>query len=111
MKRAPAPLHTADGARAAPTAARLRTPFALLGIRTENGKLTGVDYLPQSERAQRPVDAFTAEVVAEIGRYLADPQHRFALPLDPAGARIAGRSRRRGKCGRWVIICMRLAIL
>ncbi|MBK6336440.1 MAG: methylated-DNA--[protein]-cysteine S-methyltransferase [Betaproteobacteria bacterium] len=85
MKRAPAPLHTADGARAAPYAAKLRTPFAVLGIRTANGKLTGVDYLPRSERAQRPVDAFTAEVVAEIERYLVDPQHRFALPLDPAG--------------------------
>ncbi|MBL0291479.1 MAG: methylated-DNA--[protein]-cysteine S-methyltransferase [Betaproteobacteria bacterium] len=85
MKRAPAPLPTVDGARAAPHAAKLRTPFAVLGIRTANGKLTGVDYLPRSERAQRPVDAFTAEVVAEIGRYLVDPQHRFALPLDPAG--------------------------
>ncbi|MBK7744219.1 MAG: methylated-DNA--[protein]-cysteine S-methyltransferase [Betaproteobacteria bacterium] len=63
----------------------MRTPFAVLGIRTCGDALTGVDYLPRSERAQRPVDAFTAEVVAEIGRYLADPQHRFALPLDPAG--------------------------
>ncbi len=85
MKRAPLLLPTVGGARAAPHAAKLRTPFAVLGIRTANGKLTGVDYLPRSERAQRPVDAFTAEVVAEIERYLVDPQHRFALPLDPAG--------------------------
>ncbi|MBK9674345.1 MAG: methylated-DNA--[protein]-cysteine S-methyltransferase [Betaproteobacteria bacterium] len=58
-------MHTADGGARRASAAKLRTPFAVLGIRTANGKLTGVDYLPRSERAQRPVDAFTAEVGAE----------------------------------------------
>ena len=66
-------------------AAKLRTPFAVLGIRTRGGCLTGVLFLPLDERAQRPVDAFAARVVAEIERYLADPGHRFTLPLAPAG--------------------------
>ena len=69
----------------APWSAKLRTPFAVLGIRTRDGCLTGVEFLPQGERAQQPVDAFAARVVAEIEHYLADPRHRFTLPLSPAG--------------------------
>jgi methylated-DNA-[protein]-cysteine S-methyltransferase len=66
-------------------AAKLRTPFAVLGISTRDGALVGVDYLPHSERAQAPRDAVAARTVAEIGRYLADPHHRFDLPLAAAG--------------------------
>lgn len=66
-------------------AARLRTPFAVLGIRTADGQLAGVEYLPQNERAQRPADAFAARVVAEIERYLVDPRAGFSVPLAPAG--------------------------
>jgi methylated-DNA-[protein]-cysteine S-methyltransferase len=70
---------------AVPWAAKLRTPFAVLGIRTGDGCLTGVEFLPLTERAQQPVDTFAARVVAEIQHYLADPRHRFTLPLAPAG--------------------------
>lgn len=66
-------------------AAKLRTPFAVLGIRTRDATLVGVDYLPLSERAQAPRDAFAGRVVAEVGCYLADPRHRFELPLAAAG--------------------------
>jgi methylated-DNA-[protein]-cysteine S-methyltransferase len=85
MKRLRILADPAVPAHPVPYAAKLRTPFAVLGIRTRDGRLTGVDYLPLTERAQRPVDAFAASVVAEIERYLADPGHRFSLPLDPAG--------------------------
>ena len=66
-------------------AARLRTPFAVLGIRARDGLLTGVDYLPSGTRAAAPRDAFAARVVAEIEAYLADAQHIFSLPLAATG--------------------------
>jgi methylated-DNA-[protein]-cysteine S-methyltransferase len=85
MTRVPMPRFVVPAAPPAPWAAKLTTPFAVLGIRTRDGALTGVEYLPLGERAQRPVDAFTARVVAEIEAYLADARHRFTLPLAPAG--------------------------
>ncbi len=77
---------------AAAWSAKLRTPFAVLGIRTRGGGLTCVAFLAQNERAQRPVDAFTARVVAEIERYLVDPKHRFTLPLAPDGTAFQRRA-------------------
>lgn len=77
--------HTAAPDDGAGYAARLRTPFAVLGIRTCGDALTGVDYLPLTVRALAPRDALAARTVAEIGRYLADPRHVFTLPLAAAG--------------------------
>ena len=68
-----------------PHAARMKTPFAVLGIRTVGGVVTGIEYLPKTERAQAPADAIAARAVREIERYLADPHFRFTLPLAPAG--------------------------
>ncbi len=65
--------------------AKLRTPFAVLGIRTRGDALIAVEYLPLNERAQRPTDRLAVEVVRQIGRYLADPAFRFSLPLAPTG--------------------------
>jgi methylated-DNA-[protein]-cysteine S-methyltransferase len=69
----------------APYAAKLRTPFAVLGIRTGGGALTGIDYLPLSERAAAPTDTLAERVCRQIGRYLDDGAFRFDLPLAPAG--------------------------
>jgi methylated-DNA-[protein]-cysteine S-methyltransferase len=66
-------------------AAKLRAPFAVLGVRTGRGAVTGIEYLPDSERAQAPTDALAARVCRQIERYLADAQFRFSLPLAPAG--------------------------
>jgi methylated-DNA-[protein]-cysteine S-methyltransferase len=66
-------------------AAKLRTPFAMLGIRTRGEALTGIEYLPLSERARRPSDALAAEVVRQIECYLVDAAFRFSLPLAPDG--------------------------
>jgi len=66
-------------------AARIRTPFAVLGIRTAGGAITGIEYLPTTERAQAPVDAVAGQAVRQIERYLDDPHFRFTLPLAPAG--------------------------
>ena len=65
--------------------AKMRAPFAVLGIRTGQGAVTGIEYLPRSERAQAPSDALAARACRQIERYLADPQFHFDLPLAPAG--------------------------
>ena len=65
--------------------AKMRAPFAVLGIRTGQGAVTGIDYLPRSERAQAPTDALAARACRQIERYLTDAEFRFSLPLAPAG--------------------------
>ncbi len=65
--------------------AKLRTQFAVLGIRTASGAVTGIEYLPMSTRAQAPTDAIAELTCRQIERYLADPQFRFTVPLAPKG--------------------------
>ena len=65
--------------------ARMRTPFAVLGILTAGGAVTGVEYLPRETRTLAPTDAVAARAVHEIERYLADPDYRFTVPLAPDG--------------------------
>jgi methylated-DNA-[protein]-cysteine S-methyltransferase len=66
-------------------AAKLRTPFAVLGVRTDGRAVTRVTYLPRDERAQAPTDEIAEEVARELERYLADPEFRFTVPLALAG--------------------------
>src|SRR6266550_4391746 len=66
-------------------AAKLRTPFAVLGIRISGTALTGVEYLPLSERAMAPTHALAERTCRQIERFLDDPMFRFTLPLAPAG--------------------------
>jgi methylated-DNA-[protein]-cysteine S-methyltransferase len=68
-----------------PYAAKLKTPFAVLGIRTAGGAVTGIEYLPTSERAQAPTDSIAERACRQLDRYLADPQFRFTVPLAPEG--------------------------
>ncbi len=69
----------------APYAAKLRTPFAVLGVRTSGAAVTQLTYLPLTERAMAPVDAIAETAVLELERYLDDPEYRFAVPLAPGG--------------------------
>ncbi|MFO1413015.1 MAG: methylated-DNA--[protein]-cysteine S-methyltransferase [Burkholderiales bacterium] len=66
-------------------AAKLRTPFAVLGIATDGRALTGLAYLARDDAEQAPADAVAAQAVREIERYLADPGFRFTVPLAPRG--------------------------
>ena len=66
-------------------AARLDAPFAVLGIRTSGGVVTGIEYLPKDERAKAPANALAERACRQLQRYFADPEFRFALPLAPAG--------------------------
>src|ERR1019366_145110 len=65
--------------------AKLRTPFAVLGIRVSGSALTGVEYLPLSERAMAPTNTLAERACRQIERFLDDPMFRFTLPLAPAG--------------------------
>ncbi len=76
-----------------PYAAKVRIPCAVLGIRTAHGAVTAIEYLPKSARAQAPVDALAARVVAQIERYLADPHFTFTLPLAHPGTAFRQRVR------------------
>jgi methylated-DNA-[protein]-cysteine S-methyltransferase len=66
--------------------AKLKAPFAVLGIRTSRSAVTGVEYLPRSDRAQAPTDSVAERACRQLERYLADPEFRFSLPLAPAGS-------------------------
>jgi methylated-DNA-[protein]-cysteine S-methyltransferase len=66
-------------------AAKIAAPFAVLGVSVNADAVTGLAYLPTDEREQAPRDRVAAFAVREIERYLADPQHRFTVPLAPAG--------------------------
>ncbi|MBT9613449.1 MAG: methylated-DNA--[protein]-cysteine S-methyltransferase [Burkholderiales bacterium] len=65
--------------------AKFLTPFAVMGIRMEKGKLTGIDFLPSDEVALAPSDAQTRQVCEQIAAYLHDPDFQFDLPLRQTG--------------------------
>lgn len=56
-------------------------PFAALGIRTANGVVTGIDFLPPDTPPQAAQDAVSAQVCVQLAAYLADPAFVFDLPL------------------------------
>ncbi len=66
-------------------AAKLQAPFAVLGIRTSGGAVTGIEYLPKAERAMAPANALAERACRQLQRYFADPEFHFTLPLAPAG--------------------------
>jgi len=66
-------------------AAKLRTPFAVLGVRTGAGAVTDIEYLSLREGEQAPLDAIAERACRQIERYLEDSQWRFTLPLAPSG--------------------------
>ncbi|HEY5307676.1 MAG TPA: cysteine methyltransferase, partial [Casimicrobiaceae bacterium] len=54
-------------------AAKVRTPFAVLGLSTNGTALTGLAYLPLMERAAAPSDRVAETAARELERYLSDP--------------------------------------
>ena len=71
--------------------ARLPTPFAVLGIRTDGDVVAEIRFLPKSGRALAPRNRLAARVCAQIGRYLSDPEFRFDLPLARRGTEFQRR--------------------
>ena len=66
--------------------ARLDTPFALVGVRTEGSVVAEIVYLPRSAGALAPTNALAERVCAQIEKYAADPSYRFKLPLKQVGS-------------------------
>jgi methylated-DNA-[protein]-cysteine S-methyltransferase len=67
------------------SSAKLRTPFAVVGIDSDGLAITHVEYLPLSQRAQAPQDKVCERAAREIERYLDDAEFRFTVPLSPGG--------------------------
>ncbi|MGE5028028.1 MAG: methylated-DNA--[protein]-cysteine S-methyltransferase [Betaproteobacteria bacterium] len=61
------------------------TPFAALGIITDDAALTGIDFLPLGTPALAPQNPVAELACAQLRAYLADPSFRFDLPLSFAG--------------------------
>ena len=61
--------------------AKLATPFAMLGVLTEAGRLTGIDFLPLASGALAPQNTLAKEVCRQLLAYVRDPAYRFDLPL------------------------------
>ncbi|MCR4297768.1 MAG: methylated-DNA--[protein]-cysteine S-methyltransferase [Gallionella sp.] len=65
--------------------AKLPTPFGMLGIRCTGDALTGIDFLPASEKPQRAANAFAETVCKQLLRYLENPDAQFSVPLELNG--------------------------
>ena len=66
--------------------AKIEIPCAVLGIRTHQNQLTGVDFLPLSEARLLPADDFTQQVCLQIAAYVRDPDFKFDIPLRFTGS-------------------------
>lgn len=65
--------------------ARMRTPFAVLGIRSNGTHITDIAFLSRQSKEAAPSDALSERVVQELQRYLDDPTFRFTVPILPHG--------------------------
>ena len=65
--------------------AKLETPFGVLGIRCTDDALTCIEFLAPNVKPQPPRNAFAQKVCAQLNAYIADPDFRFDLPLQPGG--------------------------
>ena len=77
---------------AAPYQARLPTPFAVLGVRTEHDFVTGIDYLPRNTLPLAATDLFTTEVCRQLREYVANPRFGFDLPFAAGGTAFQRRA-------------------
>jgi len=68
-----------------PFQARLKTPFALLGIRTDDDRVAEIVFLSKDGEALFPKNRLAERACAQIERYLGDPEFRFDLPLARRG--------------------------
>lgn len=65
--------------------AKLLTPFAVLGIRTEEDWLTDIDYLPVDTPILAPQTLLAKEVCRQLQAYLTEPDFMFDLSLYISG--------------------------
>lgn len=60
-------------------------PFGAIGIRTQDGKVRELVYLPPSFGEKEAGDPVAQEAADQVSRYFADPDAGFDLPLCDAG--------------------------
>ena len=65
--------------------AKLDVPFGVLGICCTGDALTGIAFLPASEKPQRATSAFAKTVCEQLLSYIEDPDAQFTVPLKPGG--------------------------
>lgn len=65
--------------------AKLITPFAVLGIVTEEDWLTDIDYLPIDTQPLVPQSYLAKEVYRQLQAYLTEPSFKFDLSLHICG--------------------------
>ena len=61
-------------------------PFGAMGIRTEEGRLRELVYLPPHFQEKAPQDAVAEQAAQQVLRYFDDADFRFELPLFEAGS-------------------------
>jgi methylated-DNA-[protein]-cysteine S-methyltransferase len=72
-------------------AARLRTPFAVLGIRERGGRIVAIDYLPLATEELAPTTPLAAEAMRQLLAYVNDPHVRFDLAVATNGTAFEDR--------------------
>lgn len=60
-------------------------PCSRLGVVVDEEALLALDFLPDDVPAKPPVTRMAQQVWEELSAYLADPEHRFRLPLKLQG--------------------------
>lgn len=65
--------------------AKIQTPFAVLGICTDEDWLTEIDYLPLNTPLMIPSTPLAKEVCAQLRAYLSNPRYAFDLSLHISG--------------------------
>jgi methylated-DNA-[protein]-cysteine S-methyltransferase len=71
--------------------AKVDTPFALVGVRTEGSALAEIVYLPRGAGELPPVNPLAERFCAQLEEYIADPGFRFKLPLKQVGTAFQSR--------------------
>jgi methylated-DNA-[protein]-cysteine S-methyltransferase len=66
-------------------------PFGAMGIRTEEGRVRELVYLPPHYQEKAPQDATAEQAAEQVARYFADADFRFELPLLEAGSEFQRR--------------------
>ena len=63
----------------------LKTPFAVLGIRTDGDYLTDIEFLPRKHPVLEPLTPAAALAWEQLDAYVKDPSFRFTLMLSIGG--------------------------
>lgn len=65
--------------------AKLKVPFGVLGILCDERALIGIDFLPATEKPQRPTSVLAETVCEQLRLYFKNPEVKFTVPLKPGG--------------------------